>query len=281
MRTYTDRELRALVILLGDEDARTARIARENLEKAGTPAMPFLDAGRRCPDPIVRGRARLLWEEMRTRRLEDRIAEYARTEGGEVDLEEGLRLIAEYGFPDLDPQEITAGLDFLAHDLREQLEPEMSMEDQVRALCRYLGEEQEFRGGEYYDADNSYLNRVLERRIGTQALLSAVYILVGQRLGLPIAGVGLPGHFIVQAALPEGPMYIDPHSGGRIWSKSDCFAYLRQIGIGPMEQYLVPTPPRRIVARMLVNLVNIYTQVGDEVKAQQVHKFLEVLTAQD
>lgn len=281
MRTYTESELRALVVLLGDDNPRTARIARENLVNAGLTALPLLDEGRRSQDPVVRGRARLLWEELRLKALEERYTAYAQGAPDEADLEDGVALIAEFGYPDLAPRDITAALDALAHDLRERVSEDAPLEEQVQALCQYLGTEQGFKGGEYYDPDNSYLNRVLERRTGVQIALSAIYVLVGRRLGLPVHGVGLPGHFIVMAELPGGPMYVDPHSGGRIWSKNDCFAYLRQIGIGPMDQYLQPTPTRRIIARMLVNLVNIYTQMGDETKAQQVHKFLEILTGQE
>lgn len=285
MRTYTDGELRALVILLGDDNPRTTRLVRECLSSAGERAMPFLAEACHTADPLVRGRARLLFEELRLSGLQHRFEQFAQeAAAGTADLETGIILVAQYEYPELDAGEVVAGLDALAADLRERVPAEAPLEEQVQALCRYLGVEQGFRSGEHYDHENSYLNRVLERRSGTQPLLSAVYVLVGRRLGLPIEGVGLPGHFIVQVSLPGGPVFIDPAGGGRIWSKADCYAYLRGIGLGPAEkyeQYLQPASIRSMIARILVNLVNIYTQVGDERRAQQMHRFLEILTGQE
>lgn len=282
--TLTESELRALVILLGDEDRRMHRIAREHLVAAGGRAIPHLAEGARSGDPLVRGRARLLLDEMRLTDLEERWSAYAAQADEAMDLEEGALLVAAYGSPDLDPAAVSRDLDELAAALRERLPAEAPVQEQVEALCKYLGGELGYRAGaqgEHADPDAIYLNRVIERRIGIQIALSAVYILVGRRLGLPIQGVGLPGHFIVQATLPGGPMYIDPAGGGRIWSRQDCFNYLRSIGIGPVEAYLRPSSVRRTVARMLVNLVNAYTQLGDERRARQLHRFLDIVTGQE
>lgn len=282
--TLTESELRALVVLLGDEDRRMHRIAREHLLAAGSRSFPYLTEGARTGDPLVRGRARLLLEEMRLTDLEERWSAYGGQPDAAMDLEEGCLLLAAFGTPDLDPATVTRDLDELAAALRERIPAAAPMEEQMEALCKFLGSELGYRAGtqnEHTDPDAVYVNRVLERRLGIQIALSVVYMLVGRRLGLPIQGVGLPGHFIVQAALPGGVMYIDPAGGGRIWSRQDCFNYLRSIGIGPVEAYLRPSTTRRTVARMLVNLVNAYTQLGDEKRAAQVHRFLDIVTGQE
>lgn len=282
--TLTESELRALVVLLGDEDRRMHRIAREHLVAVGSRALPYLTEGAGATDPLVRGRARLLLEELRLADLEERWSAYGSQSDAAMDLEEGCQLIAAYGTPDLDPAALARDLDGLAAALRERIPALAPLPEQVEALCQYLGSELGFRAGsqsEHTDPDAIYLNRVLERRVGIQIALSAVYMLVGRRLGLPIQGVGLPGHFIVQASLPGGALYIDPAGGGRLWTRQDCFNYLRTIGIGPVEAYLRPSTTRRTIARMLVNLVNAYTQLGDEKRAQQVHRFLDTVTGQE
>lgn len=118
---------------------------------------------------------------------------------------------------------------------------------------------------------------MLERRIGAPILLSAIYILVGRRLEMPVQGVGLPGHFIVRSDLPTGPLYLDPAGAGRSWSKSDAFTYLRSVGIAPSEVYLRPSSVRRMVARMVANLIGAYTQRGEEPRAAHLHRLLDLL----
>ncbi len=282
--TLTENEIRALVVLLGDEDRRTHHIAREHLLAVGRRAFGFLAEGAQGPDPLVRGRARLLLEEMRLSDLQERWSAYVARQDAAMDLEDGVLLIAAIGDPDLDPAAVSRSLDELAETLRQRLPSGSSVQDEVDALCKYLGGELGYRSGsqsEHTDPDAVYLNRVLERRIGIQIALSTVYILVGRRLGLPIHGVGLPGHFIAQIVHSGGTTYIDPAGGGRTWSRQDCFNYLRSIGIGPVEAYLRPSSTRRTVARMLVNLVNAYTQLGDEPKARQLQRFLDGVTGQD
>src|ERR1700687_5394113 len=51
---------------------------------------------------------------------------------------------------------------------------------------------------EYNDPRNSLLSSVLERRAGIPITLSILLMEVARRVGLPLAGVGLPGHFVVR-----------------------------------------------------------------------------------
>src|SRR5919204_591812 len=90
-------------------------------------------------------------------------------------------------------------LDRLGESLRARIAAEAAPERQVAALNALLFGEEGFRGNtaSYYDPRNSYLNEVLDRRLGIPITLSLVYVEVGRRAGLPLSGVGFPGHFIV------------------------------------------------------------------------------------
>jgi regulator of sirC expression with transglutaminase-like and TPR domain len=134
-----------------------------------------------------------------------------------------------------------------------------------------------FRGNQedYYDPHNSYLNQVLERRLGIPITLSAVMMAIGQRAGLNLVGIGLPGHFIVKASNPPSPsgraaagdgVLIDPFNGGRILSLEDCEALVQRatgtpFNLSPLE--LAPVPTGLIVRRMLNNLKSIYVKQED------------------
>lgn len=106
---------------------------------------------------------------------------------------------------------------------------------------------------EYYDADNSLLNRVLERRLGIPISLAVVLIEVGRRRGIELQGVGMPGHFLVRS--PDG--YIDAFNGGVLLDEAGCVELFRSLAGAHAELPpggLDPTPPAQIVKRMLFNL---------------------------
>ncbi len=156
-----------------------------------------------------------------------------------------------------------ARLDEMAEQVRPALELARADEEKVAALTGYLFGELDFHGNSenYYDPNNSFLNRVLDRRTGIPISLSLICLEVGWRLGLPMSGLGLPGHFIVGYGLPEAPLYLDPFNRGVILSEDDCLA----LGRVPTsqrpafrEQFLAPAAKKAILFRMLLNLKQIY-----------------------
>ena len=109
---------------------------------------------------------------------------------------------------------------------------------------------------DYADPVNSYLDRVLDRRRGIPITLSVLAITVGRRRGVPLAGVGMPGHFLVRhEGLPR--VLLDCFDGGRRLTSGDCEAIVQRI-YGPVSGFdlawLEPTPPGEIVLRLLTNL---------------------------
>jgi regulator of sirC expression with transglutaminase-like and TPR domain len=134
------------------------------------------------------------------------------------------------------------------------------------ALAGELFERQGFRGdqSDYYDPRNSYLNEVIERRRGIPITLSIVYLAVGTRLGLPVAGVNAPGHFLVRC----GSSIVDPFDGGRVWPRAVFEDHLRQLGAADPARHaerLLSEPPRTrdILARVLANLKANYLRRGE------------------
>ncbi len=180
----------------------------------------------------------------------------------------GLLLARECAYPDLRPSEHLAQLDDLAAQARGRVQAETGGVNQGLALADWLFRELGFRGNQadYANPRNSYLNQVLERRLGIPISLSVLFVDLAQRLGVPAQGVGLPGHFIVAVAGEDEPLLLDPFHDGRRLSVDDCAELARQAaGLeGPFDpDWLAPTPPRDIVARMLNNLRGLYLSVED------------------
>lgn len=174
-----------------------------------------------------------------------------------------------------DPRPRLAQLDQLAAAAHPAVSAAPSAPARVAALNQALFGQAGFHGDPRYteqpDPANSYLDRVLERRRGLPILLAIVYLEVGWRLGLPLDGLALPGHFIVRWAAPERDLYIDPFSGGSLWSQADCE---RQIAsfygrLTPELAGVLMRPAGRgaILARVLRNLKQTHLSRGDTAHA--------------
>jgi regulator of sirC expression with transglutaminase-like and TPR domain len=205
----------------------------------------------------------------------------------DCDLGQAALEIARIGHPDLDPAPALAALDDLAESVRPRVPREASAPDAVRALARYLFEEQGFRGNadDYYDPRNSFLNDVLERRVGIPISLSVLAIEVGRRLGIPIAGVGFPGHFLIRVEDAREVLLLDCFAGGAVVDEDELLARLRALAgsSGPdfsqiPPRFLEPSPTPDVLARMLRNLLRIYLERREPERALTTVDLLLVLT---
>ena len=192
----------------------------------------------------------------------------------EIDLAEAALLIAKNAYRDLDVPGYLARIGELAGKLSAQLPEDGRESSRIVALNRFLFEDQGFAPSvdNYYDPRNSYLNEVLERRVGIPLSLSILYIEVGRRIGLPLQGISFPGHFLVKCTLKEGMVIIDPYCGGITLSLQDLQKRLRETRGGEVSRaivaaMLVAANKREIIARMLRNLKAIYLDQRDYLRA--------------
>ncbi|MFZ2209379.1 MAG: transglutaminase-like domain-containing protein [Porticoccaceae bacterium] len=184
----------------------------------------------------------------------------------EIDLIEAALLIAAEHDVGVNLVSCRAQLDTLAQRARQVLATPYP--DAAR-LCEFVAAAEGFRGNakDYYNPDNSYLDRVLATRAGIPISLALIYLRIAEALGLDAAGVGFPGHFLVRIAAPGSATaeLIDPFTG-RTLSRDDCRALLHTGTRGAVEfseQLLQPARKREILQRMLRNLKMIYLQRED------------------
>jgi regulator of sirC expression with transglutaminase-like and TPR domain len=212
------------------------------------------------------------------------LGQLAREPDAPLDLAELALTLARDEYPDLDVEAYLGEFDAMAHEARRYLRGGLAA--QVNGLCRYLFHEMGFRGNDrdYYDARNSYLNQVLDRRTGIPITLSAVAMAVGGRAGLEVQGVGLPGHFVVKAVCDGRQELFDPFHGGRRLSARDCETLVRQVTGQPFRltaEALAPVPLGVMLMRMLNNLKAVYLKDGDFVRAARVMERLRQLSPAD
>lgn len=193
-------------------------------------------------------------------------------EGPEADipLTEAALLVASHRYPDLDVSHYLNVIGEFGSALAARVDGNTDPADRVVALNQYLFDELGFRPNteDYYDPRNSYLNQVVERRLGIPITLSLVYMAVGTHVGLTFNGVCYPGHFLVKCALPDGMIVLDPFAKGRSLDISDLQNRLRETRGGEVSRavvagLLMTASKRDILLRMLRNLKAIYLQSKD------------------
>jgi regulator of sirC expression with transglutaminase-like and TPR domain len=182
---------------------------------------------------------------------------------------------------DLNPAPYLEMLDRIASELDTRLGGYSGADGPrfVRIANHYLFQELGFRGNEsdYYDPGNSCLDVVLDRRTGIPITLSVVYIEVARRLGRPVFGIGLPGHFVVRYLDLEYSTYIDPFHGGKLLTEEDCSKLAREttgVDLQADPTALAPVGSRYILVRMLNNLRSVYFRVKQYGKAAVVMDLL-------
>jgi regulator of sirC expression with transglutaminase-like and TPR domain len=168
-----------------------------------------------------------------------------------------------------EPEAVLQQLDKIAADACKRLSRVTGPLETVNALNSYLFDELQFRGNtwSYNDPENSFLDHVLATRSGLPIALAVIYLEVGWRLELPVAGLGLPGHFLVQYRAAGHNLFIDPFHGGRHWSYADCenqvAAFYGSATPTLMDRLMEPPTKRAILARMLHNLKSTYIERQD------------------
>ncbi|MDX2214240.1 MAG: SirB1 family protein [Oculatellaceae cyanobacterium bins.114] len=189
-----------------------------------------------------------------------------------IDLAKAALFFAQEEYPNLDPDDYLNALDTMADEVEERLPSTRYPLRVIQTINDYLYKDLGFNGNleDYYDPRNSYLNQVIDRRVGIPITLSLVYLEIARRLDFPMAGVGMPGHFLIRPVAEEMEVFVDPFHGGEILFSEDCQERFSQVHGKTIRfdvNFLEPVTPRRFLGRMLTNLKVIYLNRGEWSKA--------------
>src|ERR1044071_173584 len=250
----------ALLNLLADDDATVYQTVRKEILSLGPEAGDWLRPHLLSGDPTMRRPARDILRPLDKQEADTRFLSFCLKHGEEFDLEKASWLFARTEYPEINIDGYQALLDNYATDLRECVDFEDPAEKILATINQYFFTELRFAGNEanYYDPENSYLNRVIDRRTGNPISLCLLYILLARRLRLPVAGIGLPGHFVCRYQSTAAEVYIDPFNGGKFLTKADCIQYLVHGNYSLRDENLAPVRPRRMLHRICNNLHQIY-----------------------
>lgn len=280
VRPLSDSQKTALVKLLADDDPAVYQAIRGKILSYGESASDWLRPFTLSSDPVLRRRVQEIVHHVARQTADNRFLSFCITQGEDLDLEEGAWLLAQTQYPEINIIAYQALLDSYASDLRERIDFGAGPEAILAPINRFLFSELAYSGNEenYYEPDNSYLNRVVDRRTGNPISLCLIYLFLARRLRLPVVGIGMPGHFLVRfQSSATGELFIDAFNRGKILTKGDCIKYLLHTSYGFQESHLAPISSRRIMLRVCSSLHQIYSQLSLSDEGARLQRYIVAL----
>ncbi len=272
-------EIRSLIKLLDDDNEDIASVVKQKLLEAGVEAIPFLEEVSETAPSLLRERIQVVVHELAVIQTRGQLEEVVQNQTGDIDLEQGVILLARYGYPGENLRWCSETLDELSRELDSKLDTRYEPADILSTLATFFAVDKGFRGEieDYYNPENSYINRVLEKRTGLPITLCSIYLLVARRLNIPLSGVGMPGHFLLKYDVGENEIFLDPFRGGKLLSRKDCREFLELTGLGFRDEYLQTVNNQEILERIIRNLMLAYRQKGEVQRLPTLQEFLEIL----
>ncbi|MFP5263970.1 MAG: SirB1 family protein [Blastocatellia bacterium] len=209
--------------------------------------------------------------EHRRARARERFKEVVALDNEQINLAEAALLIAAEEYPALDLRLYLEKIDRIGDQVRERAGYAHNSLEVLSTINATLFDELGFRGNvkNYYDPRNSFLNEVIDRRVGIPITLTVVYMEVARRVGLHVEGVGMPGHFIAKLTTDSGDTFIDSFNGGRLFGEAGCAELLSELSGGRLAlkpEHMAAVTKKEMLARMLTNLMGVYA-AGDHRRA--------------
>ncbi len=276
-----ESEIKALVVLLDDEDDEVVSHVEEKIMSLGTSIIPLLEQEWESTfNPIVQGKIEDIVHELQFELLKERFLEWKDQEDN--DLLEGLWIVATYLYPDLEINELNQELDQLYHELWRHMEDQMAPYDRVKVFNEVFFNNFKFRANtkNFHSPANSMINAVLETKKGNPISLCAVYLLLAQKMDLPIYGVNLPNLFILIYQVGDESFYINVFNRGLVFTRDDIDNYLESLQLEKQDIFYDPCSNLDIILRALRNLIVSFEKLGDYHKADEIKLILQKMDDQ-
>jgi regulator of sirC expression with transglutaminase-like and TPR domain len=288
--------LKAMIRLLDDPDEEVIEALERRFMEEGEDIVDDLESIWLANEfPENARRIELLIKRIQKRGHHKRFTNWLQQE--QPDLIEGWVLVTQLQYPGLKIETVRRTLSDIKLDAWLMMGSVENEVDKIQILNHVFFEQHGFHGdnSQYHYTDNSFINRVLERKTGNPISLSVVYLIVAQSLGLPVFGVNLPQHFVVGycqlkpglegvknmkmislGEIEKTLFYINPYSKGQIFTKENVDAFLKVVNVTPQKQFYHPCGNLDIVKRMLRNLHFSYGEVQDVEKQQEVLQLMKL-----
>ncbi len=278
-KIMTDAEIKALVSLLDDNDPAILEMVESKVLSIGSSVIPFLEQEwNNRFEPYVQERLENLIHIVQFNLLKERLVDWA--EHRSDDLLEGMWLISTFQYPDLQLEDVKAKLERLYYEAWLEFKDNIHPFDQIKLLNYAIFGKLKFRANNanFHAVNNSMINSVLETKKGNPISLCVIYMLIAQRLKLPVYGVNLPNLFILSYRHEGFQFYINAYNRGLIFSRSDIDNYITQLNLQSDSSFYDPCSHEDIIRRTLRNLIVAFDKLGETEKVEEVKELLILLS---
>ena len=270
-----EKELKALVSLLDDEDKQIVSHVEQKILSIGKDIIPFLEREWESNlNPSVQGRIEELIHTLQYELLRERLKNWYTSP--EQDLITGMWIVATYQYPDLELEKLKQDLEQIYYETWLEFRPDLHPYDQVKVINSVLFNKLKFGANtkNFHSPGNSMINVVIESHKGNPISLCVIYMLVAQKLKLPVYGVNLPNLFILTYKDDNHQFYINAFNRGLIFSKQDIENYIHELHLVPQKSFFEACSSLEIIRRVLRNLVMSFEKIGEHAKADEVKVLL-------
>lgn len=286
MATNSD-QLSALINLLDEPDDKTFNIIQEKLFAFGEQAVPMLEtAWENSFDSRVQGRIEWIIHLIQQEGFRHQFIDWMKL--GSSDLLKGFFLISRSQYPDLNPEEITVTIEQMKMDAWLEMNDNLTALENVRILNHIFYDVHKFEGDRInlYASSNQFIHTVLETRKGSPLTLGILYLILAQKLNLPIQGVNLPQHFILAYTTElyhpgeetaDVLFYINPFNKGAVFTRREIDLFIRQMQMKPDPSFFTPCTNVDIIQRLVSNMILTYTQLGNPEKVEELNAILDLM----
>jgi regulator of sirC expression with transglutaminase-like and TPR domain len=271
-----ETEIKALVSLLDDEDAQIVSHVEEKILSLGTTIIPFLEQEwENNFSPLVQRRIEDLIHTLQFELLKERIKEWY--ESSDHDLITGMWLVCTYQYPDIELLKLKQELEQIYYETWLEFKPDLYPFDQVKIINSVFFNKLKFGANtkNFHSPGNSMINVVLETRKGNPITLCVLYMMVAQKLKLPVYGVNLPNLFVLTYKDDQNvQFYINAFNKGLIFSRQDIENYIHELHLAPQPSFFEPCANLEIIRRVFRNLIMSFDKMGEHAKAEEVKELL-------
>lgn len=270
-----EKELKALVSLLDDDDQQIISHVEGKILSIGKTVIPFLEREWESNlNPSVQSRIEELIHTLQYDLLRERLKNWYA--GKDHDLLEGMWILATYQYPDLELEKLKHELEQIYYETWLEFRPDLYAFDQIKVINSVLFNKLKFGANtkNFHSPGNSMINVVLESRKGNPITLCVIYLLVAQKLKLPVHGVNLPNLFILTYKDDNHQFYVNAFNRGLIFSKQDIENYINELHLVPQSSFFEACSNLEIIRRALRNLVMSFEKMGEHAKANEVKVLL-------
>ena len=270
-------EIKALISLLDDEDYEVLNHVESKIRSMGDTVIPYLED--RCEEsslsPLMQKKLEDLIHDLQYNAFFDRLINWKKN--GSEDLLEGIWTIATYQYPELSLEKLRQDVEQIYYEVWLEIRDGMHPMDQIKTMNSVIFGKLKFGANtkHFHSASNSMLNVVIESKKGNPISLCVIYLLVAQKLNLPIWGVNLPNLFILTYKSGNMQFYINVFNRGLVFSRVDIDSYIAQLNLTQNEIFYQPCNNLDIIRRVLRNLTLAFEKVGDDDKVKEIDRALQ------